>query len=76
MLDRGGYATLRAVADHFLYWLSHDVAELETLRDRLRVLEQTGSVPRHPAEIYDDDVLKALERTFPGGVYHNFPFSL
>jgi hypothetical protein len=40
--------------------------ELLSLRDRLAVLQQTGSVPMHPAEAYDQAVLAAISRLLPG----------
>jgi hypothetical protein len=39
--------------------------ELKVLRDRLDVLQRTGSVPEHPAEIYDESVEAAFRRLFP-----------
>jgi hypothetical protein len=41
------------------------LAELEELRERLVVLQRTGSVPEHPAEIYDGAVEEAMRRLFP-----------
>lgn len=40
--------------------------ELLSLRDRLAVLQQTGSVPLHPAEAYDQAVTAAVSRLLPG----------
>jgi len=40
--------------------------ELKELRERLDVLQRTGSVPEHPAETYDKNVLAALQRLLPG----------
>jgi hypothetical protein len=40
--------------------------ELLTLRDRLAVLQETGSVPLHPAEAYDQAVTAAIRRLLPG----------
>ena len=42
------------------------VHELLSLRDRLAVLQQTGSVPLHPAEAYDQAVAAAISRLLPG----------
>lgn len=42
------------------------LAELANLQDRLAELQRTGTVPRHPAQIYDDDVVAALRRLLPG----------
>jgi hypothetical protein len=39
--------------------------ELKVLRDRLDVLQRTGSVPEHPAEAYDKSVEAALRRLLP-----------
>jgi hypothetical protein len=40
--------------------------ELINLRDRLAVLQKTGSVPIHPAEAYDLAVMAAISRLLPG----------
>jgi hypothetical protein len=40
--------------------------ELLSLRDRLAFLQQTGSVPIHPAEAYDLAVMAAVSRLLPG----------
>jgi hypothetical protein len=40
--------------------------ELLSLRDRLAFLQQTGSVPVHPAEAYDQAVMAAISRLLPG----------
>jgi hypothetical protein len=40
--------------------------ELLSLRDRLAFLQQTGSVPMHPAEAYDLAVKAAISRLLPG----------
>jgi hypothetical protein len=40
--------------------------ELLSLRDRLAFLQQTGSVPMHPAEAYDLAVMAAVSRLLPG----------
>lgn len=40
--------------------------ELLSLRDRLTLLQQTGSVPMHPAEAYDLAVMAAISRLLPG----------
>lgn len=40
--------------------------ELLSLRARLDLLQQTGSVPVHPAEAYDQAVMAALGRLLPG----------
>jgi hypothetical protein len=42
------------------------LAELKELRDRLNVLQQTGSVPEHPAQAYDGAVRAAIGRLLPG----------
>lgn len=42
------------------------LAELKDLRARLSVLQHTGSVPEHPAEVYDRAVEAAIERLLPG----------
>jgi hypothetical protein len=44
---------------------SDTLRELKVLRDRLDVLQRTGSVPEHPAEVYDKSVEAALRRLFP-----------
>lgn len=41
------------------------LAELTSLRSRLAALQQTGSVPEHPAETYDRAVLAAIARLLP-----------
>lgn len=45
---------------------SDALRELKELRERLDVLQRTGSVPDHPAETYDKDVWAALQRLLPG----------
>jgi hypothetical protein len=45
---------------------SDALGELKELRERLDVLQRTGSVPDHPAETYDKDVWAALQRLLPG----------
>jgi hypothetical protein len=40
--------------------------ELLSLRDRLAFLQQTGSIPMHPAEAYDLAVMAAISRLLPG----------
>lgn len=42
------------------------LAELSNLRDRLAELQRTGTVPRHPAQAYDDEVVAAVRRLLPG----------
>jgi hypothetical protein len=42
------------------------LAELKELRERLNVLQRTGSVPEHPAQAYDRAVRDAISRLFPG----------
>jgi hypothetical protein len=42
------------------------LAELKELRDRLNVLQRTGSVPEHPAQTYDRAVREAIKRLLPG----------
>jgi hypothetical protein len=44
------------------------LSELRLLRERLTLLERTGRVAPEPAELYDQDVLAALERLAPGVV--------
>jgi hypothetical protein len=39
--------------------------ELTNLRERLDVLQRTGSVPMHPAQLYDEAVEAALRRVLP-----------
>lgn len=41
------------------------LAELTTLRSRLAELQRSGTVPSHPAQIYDDDVVAAIRRLLP-----------
>jgi hypothetical protein len=41
------------------------LAELESLRERLDVLQRTGTVPAHPAENYDQAVAAAIRRVLP-----------
>jgi hypothetical protein len=41
------------------------LAELSSLRERLDTLQRTGSVPTHPAEVYDQAVEAAIRRLFP-----------
>lgn len=41
------------------------LAELTTLRQRLAELQRSGTVPSHPAQIYDDDVVAAIRRLLP-----------
>jgi hypothetical protein len=42
------------------------LAELKELRQRLNVLQRTGSVPEHPAQAYDRAVRAAISRLLPG----------
>jgi hypothetical protein len=42
------------------------LAELKELRERLNVLQRTGSVPEHPAQAYDRAVQDAIRRLLPG----------
>jgi hypothetical protein len=42
------------------------LAELKNLRERLNVLQRTGSVPEHPAQTYDRAVEAAIRRLLPG----------
>ncbi len=42
------------------------LAELKELRNRLNVLQQTGSVPEHPARANDRAVRAAIGRLLPG----------
>jgi hypothetical protein len=42
------------------------LAELKELRERLNVLQRTGSVPEHPAQTYDRTVRDAIKRLLPG----------
>jgi hypothetical protein len=42
------------------------LAELTNLRQRLDVLQRTGSIPKHPAQIYDEAVETAIQRIIPG----------
>ncbi|MGD0602848.1 MAG: hypothetical protein ABSA53_04500 [Streptosporangiaceae bacterium] len=42
------------------------LAELTSLRDRLAELQRTGTVPKHPAQVYDEDVVAAIRRLLPG----------
>jgi hypothetical protein len=41
------------------------VSDLEEVKQRLVQLQQTGTVPEHPAEIYDRDVHAAISRLLP-----------
>jgi hypothetical protein len=41
------------------------LAELTSLRERLAELQRTGTVPKHPAQIYDDDIVAAIRRLLP-----------
>jgi hypothetical protein len=41
------------------------LAELNSLRQRLDTLQRTGSVPIHPAEVYDEAVEAAIRRLMP-----------
>jgi hypothetical protein len=41
------------------------LAELTSLRERLTELQRTGIVPKHPAQVYDDDVVAAVRRLLP-----------
>ena len=41
------------------------LAELTSLRERLTELQRTGTVPKHPAQVYDDDVAAAIRRLLP-----------
>ena len=42
------------------------LAELKELRERLNVLQRTGTVPEHPAQTYDRAVRAAISRLLPG----------
>jgi hypothetical protein len=42
------------------------VEELKILQARLRELQQTGEVPPHPAEVYDQQVDRAIRRILRG----------
>jgi len=42
------------------------LAELKELRERLNVLQRTGTVPEHPAQAYDRAVKAAINRMLPG----------
>jgi hypothetical protein len=42
------------------------LAELKDLRERLNVLQRTGTVPEHPAQTYDQAVRAAFGRLLPG----------
>jgi hypothetical protein len=42
------------------------LAELKELRERLNVLQRTGTVPEHPAQSYDRAVRDAISRLLPG----------
>jgi hypothetical protein len=42
------------------------LTELKELRERLNVLQRTGSVPEHPAQVYDRAVRDAITRLLPG----------
>ena len=42
------------------------LAELKELRERLNVLQRTGTVPEHPAQAYDRAVRDAISRLLPG----------
>lgn len=42
------------------------LAELTSLKERLTELQQTGTVPKHPAQVYDDGVVAAIRRLLPG----------
>jgi hypothetical protein len=42
------------------------LAELKELRERLNVLQKTGTVPEHPAQAYDQAVRAAISRLLPG----------
>jgi hypothetical protein len=42
------------------------VAELTSLRERLDVLQRTGTVPEHPAALYDGAIAAAISRVLPG----------
>ena len=42
------------------------LAELRNLRERLTILQETGSVPEHPAQRYDEAVQAAISRMVPG----------
>ena len=42
------------------------LAELKELRERLNVLQRTGTVPEHPAQAYDRAVGAAINRMLPG----------
>jgi hypothetical protein len=41
------------------------IAELSSLRQRLDMLQRTGSVPTHPAQVYDEAVEAAIRRLMP-----------
>lgn len=43
-----------------------ELAELRNLRDRLAVLQTTGTIPDHPAQVYDQEVMAAIRRLLPG----------
>ena len=42
------------------------LGELRELRERLNILQQTGTVPEHPAQTYDQAVRAAISRLLPG----------
>lgn len=42
------------------------LAELKDLRERLNILQRTGTVPEHPAQSYDRAVRAAFSRLLPG----------
>jgi hypothetical protein len=42
------------------------IAELQNLQSRLRGLQQTGEIPPHPAETYDQEVERAIARILGG----------
>jgi hypothetical protein len=42
------------------------IAELQNLQSRLRGLQQTGEIPPHPAEAYDQEVERAIARILAG----------
>jgi hypothetical protein len=41
------------------------LAELANLRERLDLLQRTGSAPAHPAQVYDEAALAAIRRVLP-----------
>lgn len=60
----------QAVSSHIQVAADNDegetvLAELTSLKERLAELQQTGTVPKHPAQIYDDGVVAAIRRLLP-----------